>query len=64
MHSLIFERLYRLPYVTWHKITGKLSRNSLQLRRYLFFDYFRRKETKTAEKSQLKTFNFYLYYFT
>ena len=64
-HSLSFARLYRLPCVTWYKITRKLSRNSLHLRRYLFFDYFRRMETKTAEKKPAWGFYFfYLYYYT
>ena len=31
---------------------------NLRLRRYLSSDYFRRKETRPAEKSQLKSFTF------
>ena len=55
---LIFGRFYWLLYVTWCKITGRLSRNNPRLRRYLSSEYFCRKETKPAEKSQLKSFTF------
>ena len=59
-HPLIFARFYWLLYVTWCNITGRLSRNNPRLRRYLSSDYFRRKETEPAEKSQLKSFTFSL----
>ena len=57
-HPLIFARFYWLLYVTWCKITGQLSRNNPRLRGYLSSDFFRRKETKPAGKSQLKGFTF------
>ena len=57
-HPLIFARFYWLLYGTWCKITGQLSRNNPSLRGYLSSDYFRRKETKQAGKSQLKSFTF------
>ena len=40
------------------QITEPISRNNSRLRRYLSFDYFRRKERKPAEKGQLESFNF------
>ena len=60
-HPLIFARFYWLLYVTWCKITGRLSRNNPRLSRYLSSDYFRRKETKTAA-SQSFTFSSLLFY--
>ena len=57
-HPLIFARFYLLFYMTWCKTTGQLSRNNPRLRRYLSSDCFRGKETKPAEKSQLKCFIF------
>lgn len=51
-HLLDFARFHRLLYVTWCKITGQLLRSNPRLRRYLSSEYFRRKETKPAEKSQ------------
>ena len=53
-HPEIFARLYWLPCATWYKIAGELSRSSPHLCCYLFFDYFRRKELKTAEKTSLR----------
>ena len=46
---LIFAPLYWLLYVTWCKITGQLPRYNPGLSS----DYFRRKETKPVEESQL-----------
>ena len=54
-HLLDFARFRRLLYVTWCKITGQLLRSNPRLRRYLSSEYFRRKETKPAEKSQFKS---------
>ena len=42
----------------WCKFTGRLSRNNPRLHRYLPSYYFHWKETKRAEKSQLKSFTF------
>ena len=57
-NPLIFARFYWLLYVTRCKITGRLSCNNPLLCRYLSSDYFPRKETKPAEKIQLKSFTF------
>lgn len=48
---LIFVWFYRLLYVSWSKITGKLSRNDLHLRRYLSSDYFHPKEKSRRKKT-------------
>lgn len=47
-----------IGYVAWQKITGQLSHSNLRLRRYLFSEYIRRKETKPTEKTLLKSFLF------
>ena len=39
-------------------ITGQLSLNNPCLRRYLPFDYFRRKKTNLVNEKQLKSFHF------
>ena len=59
---LIFARFYWLLYVTWYKITGRLSHNNPRLRRYLSSDYFRRKETKPAggKKNSFSSLLFYM----
>ena len=38
-------------FATLRHVVGRLSRNKPRLRRYLSFDYFRRKEGKPAEKN-------------
>ena len=43
---------------TLRHVVGRLSRDNPHLRRYLSFDYFRRKEGKPAEKIQLERFSF------
>ena len=48
---LVFVWFYRLLYVSWSKITGKLSRNDLHLRRYLSSDYFHPKEKSRRKKT-------------
>ena len=53
-----------IGYVAWQKITGQLSRINLILRRYLFFEHIRRKETKPAEKEMQVFHAFHRYYFT
>lgn len=52
-----------IGYVAWQKITGQLSRINLILRRYLFFEHIRRKETKPAEKTLLQSFIFLSLFF-
>ena len=39
--------------VTLRHVVGRISRDNPRLRRYLSFDYFRRKEGKTAREVQL-----------
>lgn len=51
-------RFYLLLYITGCIFSEQLSRNNPYLRRYLSHDYFRRKQTKPAGKSQLKSFAF------
>ena len=41
---------------TLRHVVRRLSRDNPRLRRYLSFDYFRRKEGKLAEKIQLERF--------
>ena len=60
-HPLIFARFYWILYVTWCKITGQLSRNNPPLCQYLPSDYFCRKETKPAGKSQLNPAHLYCF---
>ena len=43
---------------TLRHVVGRLSRDNPRLRRYLSFDYFRRKEGEPGEKIQHERFNF------
>ena len=48
---------------TLRHVVRRLSRDNPRLRRYLSFDYFRRKEGKLAEKIQLERFKFSLLFY-
>ena len=64
-HPLILVRLYWLRYVTWSKITRRLSRNNLRLRRYLCLRLFLSKRNKAGRKKPAQEFNLlFFYYFT
>ena len=52
-HPLIFEWFYWLPYVTWYKFSGQLSRNNPRPSRYLSSDF-----SVEEKHGQQKNFNF------
>ena len=57
---LIFPRFHQLCYITCCKPTGQSSRDNPRIRQCLSPVYICSKETKPAEKSQLKSFTFSL----